>query len=765
VDRIGRRIEIRGTVQGVGFRPWVYRVAREQGIAGRVKSDARGVVIDAFGAPDRVDAFVHRIEASPPPAARIRELRTEAIPAEPARGFRIVPSAPGGARRVTVPPDLATCPDCEREIFDPADRRFGYAFTNCTACGPRFTILRDLPYDRAATSMAPFAMCDDCALEYGSPESRRFHAEPNACPRCGPRLRALSPLGEPLPTNDPLGAAVCFIDADLVVCLKGIGGFHLACDATSSTAVRRLRARKHREQKPFAVMVADLEAARRVAHVREEEAALLTSPERPIVLARRRHDSGLAWEVAPANPLVGVVLPYSPLHHLLMAGAGRPLVMTSGNLSDEPIARTEAEALGRLGEVADLFLVHDREIVVRCDDSVARVIAGRPVLIRRSRGFVPRPIRVALPFERPVLACGGQLKNTFCFGVGDAAYLGPHVGDLGSADTAEAFEEAVQHVQRLLGVTPEVVAHDLHPGYESTSWALKRPGVIKVGVQHHHAHVVSAMADHRLQGPVLGVAYDGTGYGTDGTLWGGEVLLADALHFERVATFRPLPLAGNERAVQEVWRLALVLLEDAYDGKPPLDALPLFQLLREEEVSAVRRSARARGLWPLARGVGRYFDAMGALVMGRPRAHFEGQVALEWNLAADSREPGRYPFTIENATSPWTIDLRPMVVAAVEDLRARVAAAVISGRFHNTLAMATATVVRAAAEKHGPLPVVLTGGCFQNALLAERVLDGLPGLRVLLHRQVPPGDGGLALGQAVAADALTRSAAGDRACA
>ncbi|HEY7512450.1 MAG TPA: carbamoyltransferase HypF [Vicinamibacteria bacterium] len=767
MDRIGRRIEIRGTVQGVGFRPWVYRVAREQGIAGRVKNDARGVVIDAFGAPDRVDAFVHRIEASPPPAARIRELRTEAIPAEPARGFRIVPSAPGGARRVTVPPDLATCPDCEREIFDPADRRFGYAFTNCTSCGPRFSILRDLPYDRASTTMARFAMCPDCQREYRRFSDRRFHAQPNACPSCGPRLLALTPDGTLLPASDAVAAAASYLDAGRIVALKGIGGYHLACDATSSAAVAELRRRKNRDQKPFAVMVRDLPAARRVARMGEEERALLTSVERPIVLLERRPDSSLAPEVAPDNPLVGLLLPYSPLHHLLMAAAERPLVMTSGNLSGEPIAYRDDDAFARLGAIADVFLLHDRDIHNRCDDSVARVIAGKPVLLRRSRGYVPRPVALARPVERPVLGCGGHLKNAFCIAVGDSAYLGAHVGDLESVSTVQAFEEAVERLERLLGVRPEIVAHDLHPGYLSTAYALSRQASFKVGVQHHHAHVASALAEHGLRGPVLGVAYDGTGYGTDGTAWGGEILLADAESFDRLATFRPLPLPGSDVAVRQVWRIALAAIDDAYAGQPPLTAIPLFRSLPEKDVAAVRQAAAgAPVLAPLARGVGRYFDALGALVLGRGLSHHEGQVAMEWNLAADPSERGAYPFVVDEAATPWVLDLRPVIRAAVDDLVAGRSPAVISGRFHNTLARATAALLRAAAARVGRRPVVLTGGVFQNALLAERVLAELGGeFEVHLHGQVPPGDGGLALGQALIADAMTRRGAGESACA
>ncbi|HET7294438.1 MAG TPA: carbamoyltransferase HypF [Vicinamibacteria bacterium] len=763
----GRRIEVRGTVQGVGFRPWVYRLARATGISGRVRNDARGVTIEAFGSAEALEGFVARLTEAPPPAASIRELETAVIAPERAADFVIVESLSQGERRVSAPPDLATCPDCRREILDPRDRRHRYPFTNCTSCGPRFTILRGVPYDRATTSMAGFEMCAACRREYESPLDRRFHAEPNACPACGPRLVAVSPGGQVQNNADPLRLAAEALRGGLVVAIKGVGGFHLACDASSSAAVTRLRRRKRRDHKPFAVMARDLSDAGRLAHLTQDERVLLTSVERPIVLARARAGSGLAPEVAPRNPLVGLMLPYSPLHHLLLAEADTPLVMTSGNLSDEPIAKDNDEALERLGSVADLFLLHDRDIETRCDDSVARIVAGRPVVLRRGRGYVPRPVAVSPPFERPVLACGGQIKNAACIGVSDTAYLGPHVGDLDSLGNVQAFEDAVRHLERLLEVRPEIVAYDLHPGYRSTVYALTREEPLKVGVQHHHAHVASVMAEHGLAGPVIGVAYDGTGYGTDGALWGGEILVAGLTGFERRATLRPLPLPGGEAAIRDVWRLALVLLDDAFEGAPPsLDAFPLFRHVPEAAVESVRRIARVPTLAPRAHGVGRYFDALGALVLGLSLSHHEGEVALEWNLVADPGERGAYPYDIDESASPWMIDLRPLVRAVVDDLRAGAGPARISSRFHNALALATADAVRRTALGAGGLPVALSGGCFQNALLAERVLDALaPRFPVYLHRAVPPGDGGLALGQAVVARAVVEEGREGPSCA
>jgi hydrogenase maturation protein HypF len=753
----GRRIEVRGTVQGVGFRPWVYRLAHDEGVTGRVRNDGAGVTIEAFGAEAALERFCRRLEAAPPPAARITALVWEPIPAERAPEFAVVESRARALRRVSIPPDLPTCPECLAEVLDPGDRRHRYPFTNCTNCGPRFTITRDVPYDRPATTMAAFVMCPACRSEYEAPADRRFHAEPNACPACGPRLRLVAPGGEEQASPDAVRAAAAALRAGAIVAVKGIGGFHLACDATSTPAVRRLRARKRRDEKPFAVMVRDLAAALDLADMSREERALLTSPERPIVLVRRRERTALSAEVAPRNPLIGLLLPYTPLHHLLLRDLDRPLVMTSGNLAEEPIAHRDREALERLGEVADLFLVHDREIETRCDDSVARVVAGRPVVLRRARGWVPRPVRVPRPFARPVLACGPHLKNTFCLGAGDAAHLGPHVGDLENLETLRSFEESVARMERFLGLRPEVVAHDLHPEYLSTRWALARPEPVKVGVQHHHAHVASAMAEHALTGPVIGVAYDGTGWGPDGTAWGGELLVADYAGFERAGTFRPVPLAGGDAAIRQPWRVALAMLDDAFDGDPPLDAIGLFRTIPPAHVAVVRRMVERRLNAPAAHGVGRWFDALGALVLGRPHACYEGQVALEWNLVADPAETGRYEFALGRDTVPWQVDLRPMVRAAVADLLAGRPASFISARFHETMTAATVELVQAAAERVGRLPVVLTGGCFQNARLAEGVRAGLGGsFPVYLHGRVPPGDGGIALGQALVADAVVR---------
>jgi hydrogenase maturation protein HypF len=745
-------------VQGVGFRPWVYRLAGAHGLGGWVRNDARGVTIEAFGPTASLDAFVSALQASPPPAARIADFSCRAIEGRPDAAFHILASEPSADRRVSIPADLATCPDCLREISDPADRRYRYPFTNCTNCGPRFTIAIDIPYDRPNTTMAPFRMCPACESEYSSPSDRRFHAQPNACPACGPRLWLAGPDGRDLAPPDPIAAAAEAIGRALIVAVKGLGGFHLACDATSTAAVAELRVRKRRDERPFAVMTADLARAEDVAELDDDERHLLLSVERPIVLARRRASAGLAPNVAPGNPLVGVMLPYAPLHHLLLAAAGRPLVMTSGNLSEEPLAYRNDEALDRLAGIADLFLLHDRDIDTRCDDSVARVIAGAPVVVRRSRGYVPRGIAARGSFSEPVLACGALLKNTFCHGVDGTAYLGPHIGDLENLDTFEAYEHAIGRMERFLGVRPTVIAHDLHPDYLSTRYALDRPEPLKVAVQHHHAHVCAAMAEHGMSGPAIGVAYDGTGLGTDGQAWGGEILVADYTRFTRIATFRPIRLAGGDLAIRQVWRQALALVDDAFDGDAPLDRFALFGRVPPRDMAVVRAMLAHGVNTPAAHGVGRYFDAVGALALGRTESRFEGQVALEWNLAADPNEDGRYRFALAGGPGLHEVDLRPAIRTLTGELLAGVSAAVVSARFHNTLAAATVELIEIARRRFGDLPSVLTGGVFQNALLVERVIrEAGPAMRVLRHALVPPGDGGLALGQAVIASAVVQA--------
>lgn len=751
----GSRIEIRGTVQGVGFRPWVARLARRLGVKGRVRNDARGVVIEAFGAEDDLERFVAQLRRDVPPAARIVSLRTAPLRPEVVDGFAIEISAPGGDKALSIPPDLATCEECEAEVFDPHSRRQGYAFTNCTSCGPRFTISTGIPYDRAQTTMASFDMCDACKSEYEDVEDRRFHAQPNACATCGPSLQYVA-LGDAVAvTTKPLRAAADLLQGGGIVGVKGLGGFHLACDATNPAAVRLLRERKRRDEKPFAVMVREVSDARRLASLSPEEEALLESAERPVVLVERAEGSSIAPDVSPDTPLVGLFLPYTPLHHLLLDAVDRPLVMTSANVSDEPICKGNEEARRRLDGIADALLLHDREIAMRCDDSVVRLIAGAPTVMRRSRGFVPRPFMLKSPIARPVLACGAHLKNTFCIAAQDTAYFGPHIGDLETVAALEFFEEAIDHMETILSIRPEVIAHDLHPGYLSTRYALARNDAELVGVQHHHAHVVSLMAQHGIDGPVLGLAFDGTGAGLDGASWGGEFLLCFPGRFERLATFRPIRLPGGNLAMREVWRIAYALLHDAFEGAPPIDELALFRRVPGSARRLVAQMLERDLNAPAAHGVGRYFDAFGSLGLERPVSSYEGQVAVAWDFAADASVGDGYPFEIDRGAAPIEIDLRPAVRAMVDDLRMGVAPGAMSARFHRTLIEASAGLADGLLAELGPLPVGLTGGVFQNERLCAGIGSKLRHkYEVLRHREVPPGDGGIAVGQALIAAAF-----------
>lgn len=667
-------------------------------------------------------------------------------------------SQPGKAFSAPVPADLPACPECLDEINDPANRRFHYPFTTCNACGPRFTIATGAPYNRASTTMAAFRMCPRCAREFEAEGTRRFHAQPNACPSCGPSLTAVTASGHRLETEDPIETAARAILGGGIVAIKGIGGFHLACDATSEVAVALLRQRRRGDERPLAVMAQNLADARRLAMLGPPEERLLLSVERPIVIAARREPSPLAPGVAPFNPLIGLVLPYSPLHHLLLARAGRPLVMTAGTVSGEPIAHTDEEALGRLARVADLFLLHNRDIVTPCDDSVARIVAGRPLVLRRSRGYVPRSIVLARPVARPVLACGGLHENTFCLARGDQACLSPHLGNLEDLDTFNAYREAIDRFERFLHFEPAIVAHDLQPDFLSSRYAAVRRGVVAIGVQHHHAHIASVMAEHGVEGPVIGVAYDGAGLGTDGASWGGEVMVAGYTGFQRLATFRPVALAGGDTAIRQPWRIALALADDAFGGEAPVETLPVFRNVPPRNLEAVRTMVRQQFNAPLAHGVGRLIDGMAALGLGRDTAAYDGQLALEWSALAAPEERGRYRYDILRATSPWQLDLRSAIRDATFELVGGEPPARVSARFLNTLVAATADLVRGIACVHGRLPVALSGGCFHDPRLTEGIVHELePEFTGPLHARVPPGDGGLSLGQALVADAVART--------
>jgi hydrogenase maturation protein HypF len=763
------RVRVEGIVQGVGFRPFVHALAGRLGLAGLVGNDAGGVFVEVEGAAETVERFLEALATEAPPLAVIERLTATPLAPTGGRGFAIAPSQAGGERQTLVSPDTATCPDCLRELADPADRRYRYPFINCTNCGPRFTIVRDVPYDRPATTMAGFAMCADCAREYADPADRRFHAQPVCCPACGPTLALLDRQGRPA-GGDPLAEAAARLRAGAAVAVKGLGGYHLAADAASEPAVAALRARKHREDKPFAVMVADLAAARRLCLVDPAEEAMLASPRRPIVLLRRRDGqeveagSGaagrVAASVAPGNRSLGLMLPYTPLHHLLLAIVGRPIVLTSGNVSDEPIAYLDDEARERLGGIADWFLVHDRPIHMRADDSVVRSFGGRELPLRRSRGFAPQPLGLPWPFPRHVLACGAELKSTFCLAKGRHAFLSHHIGDLENYETFRSFTEGVDHFRRLFAVDPEVVAHDLHPEYLSTKYALELDGVELEGVQHHHAHVASCLADNSEAGPVLGVAFDGLGFGADGTIWGGELLVADLEGFRRAGHLEVVPLPGGAAAIKEPWRMAAAWLDAALQGRVPgrLDVVGRNRD-RWEHVVALARSGTAA---PPTSSAGRLFDAVAAILGVRDAVNYEGQAAVELEQLADPRERSAYPARVA-PTDGGLLRLggADLIRSVVEELMSGVAPPLIAARFHNGLAAATVAACEALREEEGLGTVALSGGVFQNMLLLERTVTALRrrGFRVLTHSRVPPNDAGISLGQAAVAGARDRARA------
>jgi hydrogenase maturation protein HypF len=757
-------IAIEGIVQGVGFRPFVYREATARELRGFVRNDAAGVTIEVEGEEAAVADFLSALRRGGPPLATITSI--EARTTEPAGydRFEIVESQAGADRTALVSPDIATCDACLAELFDPADRRYRYPFLNCTDCGPRFTIVRRVPYDRPNTTMRDFVMCSACQREYDDPTDRRFHAQPNACPACGPRLAEVADGGVLAEGEAALGRAVEALRRGRIVAVKGLGGYHLACDATSGAAVTRLRARKHREAKPLAVMVVDLAAARRLCVVDEPAERLLLSAARPIALLRRRsatHGGGgagvaeeVAEEVAPGSGDLGVMLPYTPLHHLLMEAVARPLVMTSGNRTDEPIAIDDAEAQDRLGPIADLFLAHDRPIEAGCDDSVARIMRQGPAWLRRSRGLAPRPVTLPRPVETPVLGVGAHLKNTFCLAKGGSAFLSHHIGDLENLPAYRALERGIDHLAALFDVDPRVVAHDLHPDYLSTRLALEREAEAHVPVQHHHAHVAACVAEHGQTGPVLGVAFDGTGLGTDGAVWGGEFLIVEGRQFERAAHLGYVPLPGGEGAVRHPDRMAAAHLVAAYDGDPDRIPIPFLERFDPGELGLIRRMLATGVRSPPTSSVGRLFDAVAALAGVCHTARFEGEAAMRLEWAAEPGVTDGYRFALRDGM-PTTADAGPVIRGVVEDVRRGERAGVIAARFHAAVASLVGEVADRVRSQTGIRVVALTGGVFQNALLVERTAALLDsgGYRVLLHRRVPCNDGGISFGQvAVAAE-------------
>ena len=751
---VRRRIHVAGIVQGVGFRPYVYRLATERHLAGQIANTSSGVVIEVEGEAEVVDDFLSSLPAQAPPLALLTEIRVAEIHRTGESDFCILPSDPSASVRTLISPDIATCADCLRELFDPADRRYRYPFINCTNCGPRFSIVRGIPYDRPQTSMSVFPMCPHCLAEYEDPRNRRFHAQPNACWQCGPQLEFCDSRGRRVSVEDPIAEAIARLRAGDIVAVKGLGGFHLAVDATNAAAVGRLRERKRRVEKPFAVMVSDLETVSRFCTLDAEERKLLCLPQRPVVLLPRTNECPLADSVAPFNPYLGIFLPYTPIHHLLFRdGELQALVMTSGNLSEEPIAIGNSEAVARLGDIADWFLLHNREILLRCDDSVLRRTGGRTRQIRRSRGFVPVPVFLKKEFP-PTLAVGGELKNTICLLRGQEAFLSQHIGDLENVEAYKFFQEAADHLQRILEIRPEIVAYDLHPDYFATRWARNLKGVHAVGVQHHHAHIASCMAENRLEGRVIGFALDGTGYGTDGRIWGGEVLLADYLSFERAAHLAYVPLPGGAAAIREPWRMAVSHLWASFGPDLLKLPIPLFRQIPQTRVRTVLQMIERQVNSPLTSSCGRLFDAVAALINLRLDVNYEAQAAVELEMCRDATAAGHpYPFGLSEAGDLLQIDSRPLFRAIVEDLLQGAAIGEISQRFHDGLVEALASIARILRKRTSLNIVCLSGGTFQNACLANGLEHQLQsdGFEVYTHSQVPAGDGGISLGQAVVA--------------
>jgi hydrogenase maturation protein HypF len=751
---VRRQIDIAGIVQGVGFRPYVYRLAVERNLAGTVSNTPSGVSIEIEGPIQAVEEFVTCLPASAPPLSRITRVEVRELPCNGDRDFRILSSQRGEQVRTLISPDIATCDDCLHELFDPSDRRYRYPFINCTNCGPRFTILRDIPYDRPYTSMAVFPMCSACRAEYDDPWNRRFHAQPNACWACGPRVELRDRRGNKIPAKDPIAEAAAGLGAGLVVAVKGVGGFHLAVDATSSAAVARLRERKRRVEKPFAVMLPTLAAASAVCEVDASAGGVLERPERPIVLLPRKLPSFISDQVAPGNRDLGIFLPYTPLHHLLFAEGGFcALVMTSGNLSEEPIAIDNREGIERLAGVADYFLVHNREILLRCDDSVVRPVDGLIHQMRRSRGFVPVPVFLKEEME-PVLAVGGELKNTICLTKGKHAFLSQHIGDLENVASYGFFEEAIEHLERVLEIKPCAIAYDLHPGYFSTQWARAQKDVRLVGVQHHHAHIVSCMAENQLEGAVIGFALDGTGYGTDGHIWGGEVLVADYRGFERAAHFEYVPMPGGEMAIREPWRMAVSILAHHFGKDFTSIRVPFVESLECSRTNLILRMVEQKLNSPLTSSCGRLFDAVAALVGVRSSVNYEAQAAIELEMSIrDGGDDYSYPVDLVENNGTWILSTRSTFQGMVDDLVQQVPVAGISQRFHNGLVRAFAKIAGLVRQKTWLDRVCLGGGTFHNTYLLRNLTQALvqDGFEVFTPCEVPTGDGGLSLGQAVIA--------------
>jgi hydrogenase maturation protein HypF len=753
-------ISVRGVVQGVGFRPFVYRLAAAHHLSGWVRNTSGKVEIEVEGDKTAIRDFLEELSIQAPPMARIEDIQTKYLSPQGYTDFRIQESLARENQYQLVSPDIATCADCREEIFDPANRRYRYPFTNCTNCGPRFTIIEDIPYDRPNTTMRDFKMCPRCQREYDAPLNRRFHAQPNACPECGPQLELVDAHGKKVKGADVIRKAADLLIAGKILAVRGLGGFQLACDATNPATVNLLRTRKNRPAKPFAVMAATIEDIMLHCRVSAAEAELLSSPQAPIVLLRWNNKfSDIASDVAPDLKYLGMMLPYTPLHHLLLRAVGRPLVMTSANLSEEPIAKNNDEAFIRLHNIADYFLIHNRGIYARYDDSVFMVAKNQPVALRRARGYAPYPIH--LPYQsKQILACGAELKNTFCLTRDDHAFVSQHIGDMENEETLEHFEHTIELYKRLFRIKPEVIACDLHPEYLPSKYAARlaaEQGLPLIMVQHHHAHVVSCMAENGVATPTIGVTFDGVGYGTDGAIWGGEFLVADWRGFRRAGHFEYVPMPGGAAAINKPYRMALGYLYSLLAMDSSLDGLPLSKL-NPAETAIIKQQIQQRINCPLTSSAGRLFDAVAALSGLNREVSYEAEAAVALEMRAPDRFTrtgiGTYPYSFEEQNGVIVVKLGELFGAIVDDVKNRVAVSAISLKLHQTTAQITVAMCGKISQQSGIKQIALSGGVFQNRLLLKLTSDGLQqsGFQVVTHHLVPCNDGGLSLGQAVIAN-------------
>ncbi|UCD77412.1 MAG: carbamoyltransferase HypF [Desulfobacterales bacterium] len=751
-----KKLHVNGIVQGVGFRPFVFQLAEKYRLKGEVANTSSGVAIHVEGPAEQVAAFEKDLAAKTPPLAYVVEITRQTESVKNYSGFAIVKSKSDAEISTLISPDVSVCDDCREELFDPADRRFHYPFINCTNCGPRYTIIDDIPYDRPKTSMRHFKMCAACQAEYDDPTNRRFHAQPNACAECGPRVTLYDNQKGEISPGNPIVKAVELLKNGCILAIKGLGGYHLAVDATNSEAVRRLRNRKIREEKPLAIMSYELATIRRYAQVDRDEETLLSSIQRPIVLLKKKASGLICEDVAPRNKYLGVMLPYTPLHYLLLQNDFTALVMTSGNLSEEPIAIDNDEAFNRLAGIADYFLVHNRDIYLRSDDSIVRHTAGAKRFIRRSRGFVPIPVFLQKKVP-PILACGAELKNTICLTKQDKAFLSQHIGDLENLATYDFLKLTVDHLKRILDIQPEIIVCDLHPDYLSTRYAREQTAVPKIQVQHHHAHIVSCMAEHKLDGAVIGLAFDGTGYGTDGAVWGGEILIVEEHNFLRVGHLAYIAMPGSTAAIKEPWRMAVSYLQDAYGPDVGSLNLPVLASFEREKLTVIGEMISKRVNSPPTSSLGRLFDGVAAICGIRSRVNFEGQAAMELEMLAAESVDSLYGYEWEKE-GIWRILPAPIIRGVVADIQNKVPLAEISAKFHRTLICLFADLCGAVRREHGLNRVVLSGGCFQNAMLLTGLVRALEdnGFEVFSHEQVPTNDGGIALGQAVVAAAVAK---------